>query len=172
LRPVFGVVLELALLAAAALAGLAVPRGPAFALYIVVLELASTYLVHCPAHYLVGSAAGIRFARIVPGRTALARVLPPGAARLAKYLPVLTLVTEKASLAKAGMRRVGWMYASGTVASVGAGLGVAAVAVSSEPLPYAAVALAVALAYLAFDAVFSPKGGDFARARKATGYAS
>ena len=83
MRPLTGIVLEvLALSVFLALAPLA-PRGLPFALYIVLAQLVATYLIHCPAHYLVGNATGISFRSIRFGRTTLARVLPGRAAGIA-----------------------------------------------------------------------------------------
>ena len=167
MRPVIGVLIELVALGAAASIGAAVPRGSAFALYMVVVELLATYLIHCPAHYLVGMATGIRFRSIRLGRTTLARVLPPRAAGLARLLPVLTLTVDRSSLAKASNLDASIMYASGTVASVCAAFVAAIASTWTEPAPLSAIAWAVALVYLAFDAVFSPRGGDLMRAKRA-----
>ena len=169
MRPFFGIVLELTALALIALLSLVVPAGPVFGLYVLVLELLATYLVHCPAHYLVGAAAGIKFRRISLGRTALARVLPARLAGVAGLFPVATLSADKGSLAAVSRWKAWGMYAAGTAASVGAALAVAAASLRTEPQTYAASAWAVALAYLAFDAVCSPKGGDLMRAKKALG---
>ena len=146
---------------------LAVPRGAVLVLYLVFLELLATYLVHCPAHYLVGMAVGIRFRSIALGRTALAEALPASLSGLARRLPVPTLKTDKRSLARASNLKAWAMYASGTVASVGAAITVALFASWIEPVAYAFPAWAVAAAYLIFDAVFSPRSGDLMRARRA-----
>ncbi len=167
MRPSIGVLAELAALAAILILGRLVPQGLPFGLYVVIAELAATYLVHCPAHYLVGVLVGIRFRRIGFGRTALAKVLPGRFSALAKVLPVLTLSTVKSSLMGVPRSKVALMYAAGTVASVSIALAIATVATTVEPIAYSSVAWVAAFGYLVFDLVFSPKSGDFARARAA-----
>jgi hypothetical protein len=163
-----GVTIELLVLAAVLAAAPVVQGGPVFALYILAVELLATYLIHCPAHYLVGRALGIRFTRIRAGRTTLARALPPRLGRLARFLPVLTLSTEKSSLASVSRPRVSIMYASGTIASCASAILVAAAVTPSGPWTLVGLSWAVAVGYLLFDLVFSPRGGDLMRARGAT----
>lgn len=146
-----------------------VPPGLPFALYVLVAQLLATYLIHCPAHYLVGAAVGIRFRNIHLGRTTLARVLPARLAVLARLFPILTLSTERASLAKASKQKAASMYASGMVASVSSAIVIAAAATLREPFPYAALAWVVAIGYLLFDLAFSPRSGDMMKARAALG---
>ncbi len=165
MRPGIGVLTELVLLALVLLSSGLVPSGLPLGLYVVVAEVLATYLIHCPAHYLVGRLAGIRFGRMRFGRTSLARALPPSFSSAAKLLPVLTLSTVKESLQNVSKRRVALMYQAGTIASVSAALVIASVATIAEPVVYAALTWLVALAYLAFDVVFSPRSGDLARAR-------
>ncbi len=165
MRPSVGILTELVLLALVLLASALFPAGLSFGLYIVVAELLATYLIHCPAHYLVGSLVGIRFRRIRLGRTTLARALPPGLSSVARLFPVLTLSIAKESLQGVPRMRIALMYEAGTVASVSAALVIAVAALQIEPPAYAALAWLAALAYLAFDLVFSPKSGDLARAR-------
>jgi hypothetical protein len=57
------------------------------------------------------------------------------------------------------------MYASGTVVSVASASTVAVASTPAERPTYFLLAWAVALAYLAFDVVFSPKSGNLKRAR-------
>jgi hypothetical protein len=167
MRPLYGISLEVGAFLLLTLLTLAVPGGLVFGIYVVMLELASTYLLHCPGHYLVGTALGIRFTRLRLGRTTLARVLPPRAAGLAKAFPILSLSTDKKTLAAASKYGASAMYASGTVASVASALVIAAVSTFAEPFASSAVAWLVAIGYLVFDVVFSPKSGDLMRARAA-----
>ena len=169
MRPGVGVLIEIAALAGFLALGSAVPLGLPFALYVILSQLLATYLVHCPAHYLVGTAVGIRFRSIRPGKTTLKRVLPTRLAGLARVVPVLTLSTAKGSLAGVSKRKVASMYASGVVASASSAIVIAAAATWAEPIPYAAPAWAVALGYLVFDLVFSPRSGDLMKARAALG---
>ena len=165
MRPIVGTLIEIASLAA--LLGLSsfVPPGLSFGLYVIVAELMATYLVHCPAHYVVGSLVGIRFRSLRLGKTTLATVLPARLAGLTRWFPILTLSTIKTSLANVSKRRVAMMYRAGTFASVSSALVIAAAATSVEPLLYAGLAWAIALGYLVFDLVFSPRSGDLSKAR-------
>jgi hypothetical protein len=165
LRPIAGVSAEILALVAVIGAAYFIPSGSFYLVYIVAAELLATYLVHCPAHYLVGRAVGIRFTRIGIGRTTLARALPPRLGRVAGLIPILTLSIDKASLAGLPRSGVSAMYMSGVVASSGSALAIAA-AVTGGPLLAAIAAWLVALGYLIFDIVFSPRSGDVMRARK------
>ncbi len=165
MRPVAGVAIEIAVLAAFLALSPLVPSGIFMALFVISAELLATYLIHCPAHYLVGAAVGIRFRSISLGRTTLARVLPPAMAGLARLIPLPTLSTDKTSLARVQRRWAASMYASGTVASASSAILIAAAATPQEPLPFAALSWAVAVGYLLFDIIFSPRTGDIMRAR-------
>lgn len=167
MRPVLGILVEVVVLSVIIGGVLVIPSGLTFALYVVVVELAATYLVHCPAHYIVGGVVGIRFRNIRFGQTTLARVLPGRFAGLTRLVPILTLSTDKASLAKASKVKCAAMYASGTVASVTSAFVIAGAATVTEALLPAAIAWLVAVGYLVFDVVFSPKNGDLSRARAA-----
>jgi hypothetical protein len=167
MKPLLGVLIEIAALAVLLALIPFVPMGLPLCLYVVIAELMATYLVHCPAHYLVGRIVGIRFRRIRLGKTTLANILPARLARLTRLFPVLTLSTVKSSLAGVSKKEVAMMYQAGTVASVCSALLIAAAATLVEPPLYAALAWAVALGYLIFDLVFSPKSGDLSRARAA-----
>ncbi len=167
MRPILGILVEVAGLSAVMGGVLLIPPGLPFALYVIIAELATTYLVHCPAHYIVGRVVGIKFRRIRLGRTTLARVLPARFAGLARLIPILTLSTDKTSLAQASKRRAASMFASGTVASVSSAFVIAGVATFTEAFLPAAFAWFVAIGYLVFDAVFSPKSGDMMKARAA-----
>ena len=167
MRPASGVAIEVLALVLVLGPALVVPSGIPLALYIVLVQLLATYLIHCPAHYVVGSVVGIRFRAIRLGKSTLTKILPRRLAVLASSLPVITLSTEKSSLARASSREVAAMYASGTVASVGAAIVIAAAATAIEAPAYSVLAWGVALLYLFFDALFSPRSGDLARARGA-----
>ncbi|HEV2139465.1 MAG TPA: hypothetical protein VGR53_11570 [Nitrososphaerales archaeon] len=169
MRPILGVSVEVAILAGIAAGSSFVPPGLFFAIYVLVAQGAGTYLVHCPAHYIVGRALGINFRSIRFGRTTLARALPPRFSGLARLVPILTLSTERASLAKASKGRAAAMYASGTIASVCSAFVIAGLATVSEASFPGAIAWLLAIGYLLFDVVFSPRTGDISRARAALG---
>ncbi len=165
MRPAFGVLAEACALACFLFLSTVVPRGVPFGIYVVAAELVATYLIHCPAHYLVGFAVGLRFRKLSLGKTTLAKVIPARFSTIANLIPILTLSTDKGSRAGVSKGRLAAMYASGTIASASSAVVIAAVATQSEPLAYSALAWAVALFYLMFDIVFSPKSGDLSRAR-------
>jgi hypothetical protein len=167
MKPVLGILVEVVALSAIMVGVLLIPSGLTFAFYVIIAELAATYLVHCPAHYIVGRVVGIRFRKIRFGQTTLARVLPARFAGLARLVPILTLSTDKASLAQTSKGSAAAMYASGTVASVSAAFVIAGVATATEAFLPAAVAWLVAIGYLMFDVVFSPRSGDIMKARAA-----
>jgi hypothetical protein len=169
LRPIVVISVEVAIFTGIVAGSPFVPPGLLFAIYVIIAQGAGTYLVHCPAHYIVGRVVGINFRTIRFGRTTLARVLPSRFAGLARLVPILTLSTEKASLAKASKGRAAAMYVSGTIASVCSAFVIAGVATVSESSFPAAVAWLVAIGYLAFDVVFSPRAGDISKARAALG---
>jgi len=162
-----GISLELLVLAGILLLALWVPAGPLFGVYLVVAQLAATYLIHCPAHFIAGTAVGVRFTKLHFGRTTLARVVPDGVKSVARLLPILALSIDRGSLVGISKGRLAAMYASGTIASAGAALVIAVVTALSEPLTYSFAPWTVAVVYLAFDAVFSPRSGDLRRARLA-----
>jgi hypothetical protein len=166
MRAFLGVFVEVGALAGVLALALAVPPGVPFALYVVAAQLLSTYLVHCPTHYLVGRVVGVRFRAMRLGRTTLAKSLPKRAARFAKLLPILTLSTDRASLTGGSRRGLALMYASGTVASTSIAFVVAAAAATRQSLGYAWVSWVVAVLYLTFDLIFSPRTGDLMRARR------
>jgi hypothetical protein len=166
-KPAVGVAMELALLAVILTSSVLFPPGLLFGLYLLLAEFLATYLVHCPAHYMVGRALGIRFQNLKLGRTTLMRALPKQLASFARLVPILTLSTERSSFARAPKHRVAYMYAAGAVASASSAIAIAVAATSVEPPLYATLAWALALAYLAFDVVFSPRSGDIMRARAA-----
>ena len=167
MRPVLGVLGELIALAGVASAGYFIPGGSLFFLYVVVAELFATYLIHCPAHYVVGRTLGIRFLSMRLGRTTLAKALPPQLSRFGRLLPILTLSTDRSTLSRAGTGKASAMYASGTVASVLSAFVVAAWVTPGAQVTLITVVWVIAFAYLAFDLVFSPRSGDLMRARRA-----
>ena len=144
-----------------------IPAGLVRVLYIMVAEFLATYLIHCPAHYVVGRLLGIRFASMRVGRTTLARALPPRLSGFAQLFPIFTLRTDKQSLANAGKDRASAMFASGTIASILSAFAVAAWVTPGSSLPLFVASWAVAVGYLTFDLVFSPRSGDLMRARAA-----
>jgi hypothetical protein len=167
LRPAFGVVLEL--IAAVAVLVLALEYGPGYPFSILaslVVQFLLTFLLHCPAHYIIGRSLGIRFIGMRLGRTSLSRNLPSSAKRLSSLLVVFTLRADTDSLRRASPRRVKTMFLSGVVASTATAFVYAFyVALRADTIAAFVTAL-FALVYLLFNAVFSPRSGDVMRARK------
>jgi hypothetical protein len=162
---VVGVLLEIIALAGFLLLSLWLPAGLPLGVYLVFVQLMATYLVHCPAHFVVGMAVGVRFRELRLGKTTLERALPNRLKGLARRLPILTLVTDRSSLVKVSRRRLAAMYASGTVVSTASAFAIAAASTPVEQPTYFLLAWTFAIAYLAFDVMFSPKSGDLKRAR-------
>jgi hypothetical protein len=162
-----GVVAELLALACILALAAFVPGGFAFGVYVIAAELLTTYLVHCPAHYIVGAILGVRFRSISKGRTTLARALPQGIAGFARALPILTLRISEDPARRVSNGRLASMFVAGTAASCASAFVIALLATPVDTLFFAALAWAVAIGYLLFDVVFSPKSGDLARARRA-----
>ncbi len=165
MRPAIGISLELFALACTLAIARAVPSGPVYYLYLLVAQFLATYLIHCPAHYVAGRFAGIRFRSIRIGRTTLTRALPARFKSLGRLLPILTLSTEKASLSGVSRPRIKAMYFAGTVASSGSAFFIAAAVAFSGLWVPSVLTWTLAIGYLLFDIVFSPKSGDVMRAR-------
>ncbi|MDA4121539.1 MAG: hypothetical protein OK404_03925 [Thaumarchaeota archaeon] len=166
MKPLLGVSIEILTLLAILGAGYLMPPGAVYLLYVIVAQLSATYLVHCPAHYIVGIASGIRFKRIRLSRTTLARALPPRMGRVARLIPILTLTTDKSSLVGLPRSRVSAMYVSGTLASSASAFVIAGAITISGSLIQVILTWAVAFGYLLFDVVFSPRSGDLMRAKR------
>jgi hypothetical protein len=164
-RPSLGVSIELLALTVVFSFYFILPLGPFYLVYTVVAQLLATYLVHCPAHYMVGRVSGIRFRGIRLGRTTLSRVLPARLKGVASLVPIPTLSTDKSSLSQVSRSKVSAMYLSGAVASSASAVAVAVAVTPGGPLPLVAISWAVAIGYLLFDLVYSPKSGDVKRAR-------
>ncbi len=153
----------LGLFAILALGGV-IPSGLPLAIYIVLAEVSASYLIHCPAHYVIGVAVGVRFRSLRLGHSSMAGALPPSLAGLVRIVPVPSLVIDRSSIGQVPNGRVAVMYASGAVASTGSALAIALAATWLEPFLYAAPALVIAVVYILSDIVLSPKSGDMARA--------
>lgn len=166
MKPLTGVISEAFLLVVLLAASRTVPPGVLFGLYVVVVQLLSTYLIHCPAHYVVGTIGGIKFREIRLGRTSLVQALPARLGKVASAMPILTLSTEKRTLSRASRRRAAAMFAAGAVASTSSPLLIAAALTLTEPIAYSILAWIIAFAYLSFNVIFSPKAGDLRRARE------
>ncbi len=166
MRPITGILLELLVLAGFLGLSPLVPGGILRIFYLLLAQFLTTYLVHCPAHYLVGKSLGISFRALRVGRTTLAKALPPRLGALAQFAPILTLSADKKSLEDVPVARVKAMYLSGVVVSCSSAIIIATSVTFSGDIMLTSLGWTFALGYLAFDIVFSPKSGDVARARK------
>lgn len=165
LRPIFGVVLEL--LAAVVALFLVVEHNPGYPILIValiVVQFLLTFLLHCPAHYVVGRALGISFAGMRLGRTSLFQGPTSFSRRIASLLIVFTLKADKDSIRRASPRRVKAMFLSGVVTSTGSAFIFAFIVALQADAATLATSL-FALVYLLFNLEFSPRSGDVMRAR-------
>jgi hypothetical protein len=140
---------------------------PLSVLILLLAQATTTILIHCPAHYIVGRAVGIRFRAMRLGRTTAVRLLPKSMKRLGSLIVVFTLAVEPASKRGSAPSRLRAMYLAGVTASVGSAVTLAYVASLGGNLLAGAVTWTFALAYLASDVFFSPRAGDLMRARAA-----
>lgn len=168
MRPLFGVVLELVALFSVLLAGSALAGWyPLSILVLLLAQVLTTVLVHCPAHYFVGRALGIRFSRMRLGHTTISRALPPSLRRIGSLLIVFTLSLDRESKKHSSPRRLRAMFLAGVTASVGSAVTFAYAVSLTGNLVTGVVSWAFAIVYLASDVLLSPKAGDMMRARRA-----
>ena len=166
MKPLVGIALEIGSLVLVLASLIFIPPGQ-FPLYVIVVQFLSTYLLHCPGHYIVGRILGIEFIDIGFGRSTLANAFPGKLGKAAGLIPILTLRSDRHSVAsKSGGRRFA-MYASGTIFSIGSAFSLAIGVTHDGNWTAAIIAWIFALGYLGFDAVFSPRSGDLMRARRA-----
>jgi hypothetical protein len=166
MRALFGVVLELIVLSIIAYVASALASWYPLSLLVLLLaQVLTTILVHCPAHYIVGRALGIRFSRIMLGRSTAVRVLPKSLKRIGSLLIVFTLTVDPESKKTISPKRLRTMFLAGVSGSLGSAV-IFAFAVSLAG-DYVAglITWLFAFAYMATDFVFSPKAGDLMRAR-------
>jgi len=158
--------LELAALAALMVAVFQVRVWyPLSVLILVVTQALATLLVHCPAHYLVGSILGIKFSRMTLGRSTLVRALPPSIRGLGSVLLVFSLSVDKESRRTASLASLRVMYLSGVVGSIGTAFAFALLVTLSGGVLATFLSWLFAAAYLLSDMVLSPRSGDLMRAR-------
>lgn len=168
MRALFGVVSELTALALVlCVASFSTEWYPFSILVLLLAQALTTILVHCPAHYVVGRALGIRFAGIRLGRSTASRTLPASLNRVGSLLPVFTLSVDPGSKKSASPARLRIMFLAGATGSVGGALTFAFAVSAAGQLAAGMVAWVFALAYLASDAILSPRAGDLMRARAA-----
>lgn len=168
MRPWAGVAGELVLFAALLATFLGARLSfPLSLVGVLLIQAAASALLHCPAHYVVGRALGIEFAKIRLSPASISRSLPGPLRSIASFAVVPSLVTKKGSLRQAGPRRSWEMFMAGVAASNVAVFSIAVWSLASMDVVTAAAALAFALFYLVSDVLFSPKTGDAMRARAA-----
>jgi len=166
MRPAYGVFIELVLLSVVlGIAYVTEGHGLVSSFILLIVQGLTTYLIHCPTHYLVGSVFGIKFVRFGLGRTTLARALPPRTRSFALLLPVAYLSVDRGSAKVAASTGLSLMYASGMVASSVSAIVFAGAVVLSGDYIGSALTSVFAGVYLLSDLVASPKTGDLMRAR-------
>ncbi len=169
MRAVLGVSIEVLLMAVVLVAATHSGLGFPYSLLALILaQVLSTFLVHCPAHYAVGRLLGIRFDSITFGKTSMSAALPVPLRRAASYLVVFSVRVNRGSLRDSTPRRARAMYFSGVSASVASAFLFAIYVTSTGAFLSAFLCFVFAFVYLASDAIFSPKVGDIARARRLT----
>jgi hypothetical protein len=165
-RPLFGVVLELVALSIVLYAAMTLANlYPLSVLILVVAQALTTILVHCPAHYVVGRALGIRFSRIGIGRSTATKALPKSLKRVGSLLVVFTLRMDSSSRKTTPPTRLRLMFLAGVSASLASAFIFALAVGLAGNYGAGLVAWIFAIAYLASDILLSPKTGDVMRAR-------
>lgn len=123
------------------------------------------FFPHCLTHFIVGSVVGIRFECYGLGKSGMSKLGWPIVGTLAALVPVLTLKTDRKSLNSVSPGRRAVMFASGAVASMILPFIVGVASITYLPITLAAVIFVLSIANLVFDLYYSPKAGDFSRAR-------
>lgn len=142
------------------------PIGGLFgAILLLALQAATAFLIHCPAHYVVGYSLGIRFRRVSLGSSTIADAFPPSLRTLGRLLPVLRLSVNRESMRTVSQRRLKTMYLSGVVASVGSSIIVAAAITLTGDILASVLTWSYAMFYLCSNIFLSPKAGDLMRAK-------
>ena len=127
------------------------------------------YCVHCPSHYVVGRIVGIKFSRIVVGRSALRKSSSRVVRLIGERAVTPVLVVDRASLAMVSRRRRRAMFYSGVTASTAAPFLIALYALLTGDQTSTLAALVVAIGYLTFNIYYSPRTGDLHRAKLLVG---
>jgi hypothetical protein len=167
-RPSVGIALELVGLAFALYVAYVLSGWYPFSVAILLLvQVLTTFLIHCPAHYIVGRALGIRFRRISLGRSTADRVLPESLKRIGSLIMVLTLSVDPESRKRSRPSHLRAMFLAGVTGSVVGAVTFAYAVSLTGNLLAGLVTWAFAIAYLASDVLFSPEAGDMMRARAA-----
>ena len=168
MRPLIGVVLELIALAVVVyVAAVLSSWYPLSILVLLVAQVLTTVLIHCPAHYIVGRSLGIRFSRIGLGRSTFVQALPQSLKRFGSLFVIFTISVAPESKKRASQGRMRAMFLAGVTGSVGSAVTFAYAVSLMGNLVTGLVTWAFAIAYLASDVLFSPKAGDMMRARAA-----
>lgn len=166
MRPLFGVALELGALTAVAYAASVLAKWYPFSILAFLLaQVLTIVLVHCPAHYIVGRALGIRFSRMKLGRSTFARVLPPSLKRIGSLLVVVTLSVDPESRRSTPPKRLRAMFLAGVTGSAGGAIILASAASLAGNYADGLITWLCAIAYLVSNVRFSPMAGDLKRAR-------
>jgi hypothetical protein len=133
-------------------------------MYLVALGF-PVFFPHCLAHYLVGRLTGVRFDYYSVGKSGVAKLRLPFVSVLGRMLPVLTLKVNRSSLRSVNRERVSAMFKAGAVASMLLPFVAACASIHHLPSTLSLTLVLVATANLLFDLYYSPKAGDFARAK-------
>lgn len=172
MRPSFGVMLELAALTAVAYLATAFASWyPLSILVLLVAQALTTVLVHCPSHYLVGRALGIKFREMGLAASTATKVMPGSLNRISSLLPVPvpTLRVDSQSRKTSSPGRLRLMFLAGASGSVASAVVFAFVVTLSGNLASGIINWVFASIYLASNIILSPRAGDLMRARAVSG---
>lgn len=125
------------------------------------------FFPHGLAHYIVGRLVGIRFQYYYLGRSSVYKLKLPFAHAIASRSVVLTLKVDQRSLRSVGPGSRAVMFSSGAVASMILPFFAAAASLGRLPMNLSLILVLLSIANFAFDLYYSPKAGDFSRAKSA-----
>ncbi len=122
------------------------------------------YFSHCIAHYIVGKILNINFLYYYVGRSGLIKLELPIISHIFRFIPVLGIKIDRASLRKVSKQRIAIMYISGALASMLCPL--VSLTYSLINLDYYTTLLIgiLTLTNILFTLHFSSKVGDFSKA--------
>lgn len=163
----FGIAFESLLVALLLAVVTTVPSGMVFApIFFVVIQFLLTYFSHCPAHYVVGSIFGIRFRKLLLGKSALRKSSSSLLRLIGKYAFTFVLIVDKDSLARASPNGRRAMFLAGVTASTAFPFVVTFYSLLWGSLLDGVATTLFAISYLLFDGFYSPRAGDVYRARR------
>ena len=123
------------------------------------------YFPHCLIHFIVGRIAGITFTHYLIGSSALVKLELPYLRKVLRYLPVLGIRTDRASLRRSSPRARRLMFESGAYGSMLLPSLAVIFSLSYSSATTSALLIIMSLVNVAVTLYYSPRAGDIWRAR-------